>query len=296
MARDMSFVQYGASYSPTKRVKYLGTVTTYEGMPVCYNYDSLDNGTGTDTTALLPAIGRRNEVEEPNYTNYLHFAGVVTGKSVGKTTNDYIEIYEPGAVCNVYAGADCDHGTTLNTGQVLGFGVQQPTPKFLPDGIPGMGSALVLQDVDRSSTAGLVMCELMTGLPTGGVCWVNSTCISTNVVTSTTAALSQITRTNARAGVTVIATSLAATSPVIFLVPSGPFPGARRTVMVNSLGGVSANLSVTFSVAKVHYASSLIQSDVAVALSSANGSAVAAWVTAVWNGKAWTTEVIISAP
>lgn len=45
---------------------------------------------------------------------------------------------------------------------------------FTYPGCPGQGSAMVLQNVDRSSTNGLVMAELMTGMPSGGVQTVSS--------------------------------------------------------------------------------------------------------------------------
>ena len=172
----------GTSPTYTRRVFYTGTDTLYEGYALCYNFDAADqtpeglttNGCGTAITladSLVDTPARRLQVEKPTWKNSAHFAGVISNKSSGTTGPGWVEINMPGSVCNIYTYANCDHtnGTTetLNTGQFLTFTCEQYYFRY--SGFPGCGSALILGDVDRSTTAGLCMSELMTGVASGGV-------------------------------------------------------------------------------------------------------------------------------
>jgi hypothetical protein len=177
---------HGGGTSPTftRRVYYIGTDTLVEGYALCYNFDSYDQSAEALSTHLNtgdygvddPSPARRIQVEKPSINNCVHFAGVVSEKSGGVTGPAWVEINLPGSVCNIYANASVDHGSTgvgMNTGQVLTFTAGQYYFKYT--GLPGAGSAIVLQDTDRSTTAGLVQAELMSGTPSGGVQVIAST-------------------------------------------------------------------------------------------------------------------------
>lgn len=162
-----------------KRVYYIGTDTLLEGYCLCYNWDAdgvdfQNASTGTTTASAGDwADARRICVEKPNESNKIHFAGVVAPESHGASTG-WITIFEPGSVCNVYAYSNCDHGSTgitTATGQIICL---VPLQYYMQDGgFPGTGAATVLQDEDRSSTAGVVMAELQTGPPSGGVQYID---------------------------------------------------------------------------------------------------------------------------
>jgi hypothetical protein len=171
----------GSAPTYTRRVYYTGTDTLQEGYALCYNYDAADQTPETLTTwgdgttvsladSLTATPARRIQVEKPSIFNLCHFAGVVTAKGAGFTGPGYLEINMPGSVCNIYSGANTDHeqGTSsIPSGQIITVTNQSYAFKYT--GLPGCGSAVVLGDVDRSSTNGLVMAELMTGQQSGGV-------------------------------------------------------------------------------------------------------------------------------
>jgi len=179
----------GTSPTITRRVYYIGTDTLLEGYALCYNFDASD--VSAENLTLSAGVAeecpaRRIQVEKPSVNNCAHFAGTVSNKSAGVTGPGWIEINLPGSVCNIYAYASADHGTTgtgMNTGQMLTFVLNQYY--FMGTGLPGAGSAIVLQDVDRSSTAGLVMAELCIGAPSGGIQNVSSLDTAGGTVVST---------------------------------------------------------------------------------------------------------------
>lgn len=173
---------HGGGVSPviTRRVYYTGTDTLYEGYALCYNFDAADqNAEGLTKYAdgstisiadsLAPTPARRIQVEKPSLKNLCHFAGVVSNKSNGVVGPGYIEIVLPGSTCNIRVNANCDHekADTFASGQILTVTSQNYDFKY--SGLPGRGSAVILGDVDRSSTDGLVMASLMDGPESGGV-------------------------------------------------------------------------------------------------------------------------------
>jgi len=109
------------------RVYYNDTSTIYEGMPVCYNYDTdvnwfggsvADTGEVTATTAT--ADGSQNErryieVEDPTDNNLNSFAGVVKkGGWCGKSGARVLDIYVPnGAIVPVRCDVDTTEGVTI---------------------------------------------------------------------------------------------------------------------------------------------------------------------------------------
>jgi len=109
------------------RVYFEGETTVYEGMPVCYNYDTTTNwwggsmtlGAVTETNTTVE--GSQNEgkyirVEIPSAANLVHFAGVVAKGSplIGKTGPGAIDIYVPnGAIVPVRCDVDTTVGVTI---------------------------------------------------------------------------------------------------------------------------------------------------------------------------------------
>ncbi len=173
---------HGGGTSPVmvRRVFYSGADTLKEGYALCYNFNAADVTAENQTLSSPESVensARRLMVEKPDIFNSLHFAGVVSNKSNGVIGPGWIEINCPGSICNIYCAAEADHETSdiptnMNSGQMLTFDCDAYT--FTYPGCPGSGSAMVLQDVDRSSTNGLVMAELMTGMPSGGIQTVSS--------------------------------------------------------------------------------------------------------------------------
>ncbi len=171
----MTCVHGTAAEVNVMRVYLISTDTVQEGYPVCFNFNAADV-TSENKSQTDPDVGedqwndaRRIQVEKAAEGNKLHFAGVVSQKSHGVTGPNWIEIHRPGSICNVWVDADVDSesSSALNSGQTVTFA--PGTYAFVTGGFLGCGSAMVLQDVDRSSVNGLVMVELMTGAPSGGV-------------------------------------------------------------------------------------------------------------------------------
>jgi len=112
-------------------VYFTGETTIYEGMPVCYDYDTTDNWLGVasiDFTSTASSIsesgttaeGAQNEgkfirVELPSASNLHAFAGVVAGADhTGETGPRAIDIYIPnGAIVPVRCDVDTTSGVTI---------------------------------------------------------------------------------------------------------------------------------------------------------------------------------------
>ncbi len=103
-----------------------GSATIYEGMPLCYNYDTTDNwfggsvSLGVVSATGTTAEGSQNEgkyirVELPADNNLMSFAGVVaSGGWVGKADARVLDIYVPnGAIVPVRCDVDTTVGTTI---------------------------------------------------------------------------------------------------------------------------------------------------------------------------------------
>ena len=108
-----------------KRVLYEDTSVIYEGMPVCYNYDSTTNvdgydatdGAGTTTDEGHQSEGKFTRVTDPENNAIMHFAGVVAGSDLHGVTGNghqWMDIYIPnGAVVPVRCDVDTTAGVTL---------------------------------------------------------------------------------------------------------------------------------------------------------------------------------------
>jgi len=108
-----------------KRVLYEGTSVIYEGMPVCYNYDTTTNvdgydntdGAGTTTDEGHQNEGKYNRVEDVGNDGIMAFAGVVAGSDLAGVTGNghqWLDIYVPnGAVVPVRTGIASTRMQTL---------------------------------------------------------------------------------------------------------------------------------------------------------------------------------------
>jgi len=155
------------------RVHFIDTSTKiYEGMPVCYNFDTTTNwwggsvSDGAVTAATTLADGNQNpakymEVELPSANNIQWFAGVVKkGGWCGKTTSStsgvgqILDIYVPnGAIVPVRTDQNCLIGQTIlaiTTGQSE-LGVPLAT-----DSRP----VAITEETKDRGTAGLVLAKL----------------------------------------------------------------------------------------------------------------------------------------
>jgi hypothetical protein len=173
----MNTIHGGGAPSLTTSVYYTGSDTLLEGYALCYDFNAADVNQ-ENATQTSPNVGeevwadaRRVLVEKCQEGNKIHFAGVVAAASDNTTGPGWVTIHRPGSVCNVYAASDCDHETSAGTasGQLLQVTVNSYAMTDV-EGFGGTGAAIVLQDVDRSSTNGLIMAELQTGPPSGGYC------------------------------------------------------------------------------------------------------------------------------
>jgi hypothetical protein len=158
----MAFSQFGTeSQARRKRVYYEGTDTIYEGMALCYNYDTTSNILGFDpedeVVSSTTAEGYQNEgkflrVEEPATANLAFFAGVVAGGSyAGLTGPRWIDIYIPnGAIVPVRSELSTTVGVTA-------FHIQNGEYEL---GATGRPVAIAMETVNRSDTNGICLAKL----------------------------------------------------------------------------------------------------------------------------------------
>ena len=284
----------GTSPTYTRRVYYIGTDELLEGYALCYNFDASD--VSAENLTLSAGVAeecpaRRLQVEKPSVNNCAHFAGTVSNKSAGVTGPGWVEINLPGSICNIYAKSSVDHGTTgtgMNTGQTVTFVLNQYYFQTL--GLPGSGSAIVLQDIDRGTTAGLVMAELCTGMPSGGIQSVSSLDMAGATVVSTGGVICI-----APFGVTVLtslpftADDLTAALTCCLVDADGGWIGQRKVFsMSHSLN--ATHWAVTLSHATNNNASAL-KTLTAVSLTPTFSALVSntapMTIDCVWNGSTW---------
>ena len=150
--------------SPTKQnrtfsewVWFESATALKEGQAVCYNWDY---GTATDFDAR-----RFNHVEPPTTLNANYFAGVSSRNYAANSGGQFIEIYRPGSVCNIYVAVSTVRGTGILTFDVT----DDYQGQFRYAGLEGEGSAQVMQTTTYVATAQTCMALLQSGLPSGGV-------------------------------------------------------------------------------------------------------------------------------
>ncbi len=135
------------------RAKYNGTEQLEAGYAMCYD---TDRGVAADSDPERVYV-----VEKPSVTNIARFAGIVRQKPVvsGETLVDLII---PGSVAQAHIFVSATVDVTRMTVMAGQWYLKQA-------GFPGAGSALALQTVNRSGTAGLCQVLLDDGPQSGGV-------------------------------------------------------------------------------------------------------------------------------
>ena len=149
------------------RVYYTGSNTIYEGMALCYDYDTTTNwfggsvSNGEVTASSTTSAGTMNEgkyirVEEPSSDNKIAFAGVVAaGGWCGKTGPRVLDVYVPnGAIVPVYT----DKSIVARDKLYLEDGENTLVNAVQVGMLDCVGIAT--ETKDRSSTAGLVQAKL----------------------------------------------------------------------------------------------------------------------------------------
>jgi hypothetical protein len=138
-----------------RKVWYSGSDAVTKGYGLCYNRDY---GTATDADGL-----RDRHVALPDNTNNNSFAGVAAHSYAAVSGGQWIEICEPGSVCEIYVDASVTIGDNLfTTCQIGGGGSGTFEVTYL--GFMGKGTARIMQ---TRTGAGLVLAELMTGPESG---------------------------------------------------------------------------------------------------------------------------------
>ena len=294
---------HGTGESPAikRRVYYIGTDTLYEGYALCYNFDVADEMAETGTLSLadslVPTAARRLQVEKPTMFNMTHFAGVVSEKSDGVAGPGWVEINLPGSICNIYAAANCDHeGTaTIASGQIITITNQLYSFKYT--GLPGTGSAVVLGDVNRSSTNGLVQAELMTGQPSGGVqeIWNQGTAgtVGEEMIGATATSLGGSVYLIPYGTIVVNLSAVAAalTSSLTGMLNSvgGNIPiGSKRVIKAAQAGATTATLGILCSLTRRLVGSVPVMSLGHISGTFGIASAASDCATFEWNGQSWT--------
>lgn len=155
---------YNDPQAKVKRVYYEGSDTVYEGMALCYNWDTTDNITGyeyadsaeTGTTAE----GNHNEgkyirVEKPATLNFPFFAGVVAGTEREGTTGPcWLDIFTPNGAIVPVRGTD---NTTAKNNLYLGNSDYELTTTASD----GALVAIAIESVNLATTEGLVLAKLL---------------------------------------------------------------------------------------------------------------------------------------
>lgn len=269
----------------TERVYYTGSDTLLEGYALCYNFNASDVSAENlvlSAGADEECAARRLQVAKPSYLNSLHFAGVVSGKCTGFVGPGWVEINKPGSVCNIFCNADADQAGTnsVNTGQVLTFSTGQYYFKYA--GLPGAGAALVLQDVDRSTTAGLVMAELLVGYPSGGYNIVISSQMFAGATVSTGGSVTKF----PPAGITALHVT-ALTADVTLLLKGAMGKWVGQTKIFRVLGTLDGGDDFLVSVSLGHraIASTLLAMGDAAIVASLD--AAGEQIMCVWTGNRW---------
>jgi hypothetical protein len=186
-----------------RRVKYTGSDAVTKGYGLCYDRDY---GTAASIDGL-----RDKHVALPTSANNGSFAGVAAQSYPAKAGGQWIEIFEPGSVCEVYFDGTTAIGEkTFYTCQIGGGG--SGTFDIVTLGYMGRGTARVMQ---TRTGAGLALAELMDGP--------ESFLIETLVTGTGSGALQSMV-----GGVTVIAGGTTPSADYTSTLANGTFIGQRK--------------------------------------------------------------------
>jgi len=223
-------------------VWFTGATALLEGQAVCYDYDY---GTATAYDAK-----RTNRVELPSITNARWFAGVAARNYAAQANGQFVEINAPGSTCNILSKAS----TTIGVGRLTFECGGTYAGYFRYQGFEGAGSAVPLQTVDRSSTAGKCLARLEVGSQSGGVevvtlaaaggatvCMVGgvSYIVGTSISADATFTLADGTLSGQRKAFSVITTAVT-TNNFVVTVTSG-IQGIANAVPTTALATITMN-------------------------------------------------------
>jgi hypothetical protein len=150
-----NIVQY-AKQNPKKprRVWFGGATALVKGQGVCYDLDVLTTETGQTATDKFGARGIT--VAVPDASNSLAFAGVTAQAYPAKAAGQWIEIHEPGSICEVATL----HATVINS-TMLTCGIGSAIGgRFSLGGFAGRGSAIALQTKAAATGADITFSSL----------------------------------------------------------------------------------------------------------------------------------------
>lgn len=175
----MSNVSFGTVVNiPKKRVKFYNressAVTIYEGMPVCYMFDTTTNILGWDKVnsvkGTTTAAGYQNEgqfliVETPYTDNLMWFAGVVAnggycGKTVAATSYKWLDIYEPDGKSIVPVRSYISSTSGVNALAIMSDAQYLGNPNAGTSNGGGRYVAIAEETVNRSSVVGICLAKL----------------------------------------------------------------------------------------------------------------------------------------
>ena len=140
--------QYGKQIrARTKTVFFTGSTALKKGMGLCYDFDY--TGSGTGQAATDPAPERDWRVELPSLTNNQWFAGVAATDYPAQSGGQYIEIHEPGSVCELAIISACTVASTRLTCIAGGIAAGY----WYAGGFDGEGSAMALETTDTPSAS-----------------------------------------------------------------------------------------------------------------------------------------------
>lgn len=288
-------VSGGGVITKTKRV-FLVSGTAHTGWWVNYNWDAVNVAAENQTLALASEVrwcdARRVQVEYPSVNNHLHGAGVIDKSSDGVVGPNWINIHEPGSICPIsvpsavcsagYAGLNC-------TGQFLTFTIatsttfgSHQTGQFYAGGLPGIGSAIILNDAVASDLLPikLPMAELMTGQQSGGVQCYDIISTDTSASTWTWHGLTLIT-----------AVTATISSDCVLTVPDGKFIGQKKIFTCTGTATAAAlRLESTKFVAPITSINAALTIP-ALGISAFTVGSAASWAILDWNGSAWVIQV-----
>jgi hypothetical protein len=186
-----------------RKVKYTGSDAVTKGYGLCYDHDY---GTATSIDGL-----RDKHVALPSATNNGAFAGVAAFSYPAKAGGQWIEVFEPGSVCEVYVDASVTIGDkAFVTCQIGGGG--SGTFDAGNTGYMGRGTAKVMQ---TRTGAGLILAKLMDGNESG--------LIETLVTATGSGALQSMV-----GGVTLIAGGTTPAADYTSTLADGTFVGMRK--------------------------------------------------------------------
>lgn len=146
------------NYMP-RRVWFSGTTALLKGQGVCFDLDYLTTNTGETATDAWEK--RANTVAVPSTSNNMAFAGVASRAYSAAAAGQWIEIYEPGSVCEVLI----EEAVTINSTMLTCVASGAAPGWFGRAGLPGRGSMIPLQTVAVSaSTTSAVPCPVFSSL------------------------------------------------------------------------------------------------------------------------------------